>query len=383
NGNGHGYFTGDPDSFPESLLYVGSFGSGDTIPPPVVSTIPADRATSIPVNTWVQGTFSEPMLSSSITPSTFTLAPSGSPTNVAGTVWLSGDGKTAKLAPSSNLSPSTTYVARLTTGVKDLAGNAMTTTKTWTFTTVSSDTIPPTVVSTIPADGATSIPVNTWVQGTFSEPMLSSSITPSTFTLAPSGSPTNVAGTVWLSGDGKTAKLAPSSNLSPSTTYVARLTTGVKDLAGNAMTTTKTWTFTMSDSGLSSTATGSNSPGISGSSASNQTDNATGTKLPSFPLVKSVIVRTNPNFLNTIDGILITRQSIANQSNNNTRASPSSQNEPSIKDKEIADLSSDNYSINSIAKKPTNNNGTDGKRIDIVDLEKHQNYTNSKSLKER
>src|SRR4029078_1980797 len=134
NGNGHGYFTGDPDSFPEPLLYVGSFSSGDTIPPTVVSTIPADGATSIPVNTWVQGTFSEPMLSSSITPSTFTLAPSGSPTNVAGTVWLSGDGKTAKLDQASNLSPSTTYVARLTTGVKDLFGNAMTTTKTWTFT---------------------------------------------------------------------------------------------------------------------------------------------------------------------------------------------------------------------------------------------------------
>ena len=179
------------------------------------------------------------MLSSSITTSTFTLKVSGSSTNVPGVVWLNTDANSmnAYFAPSSNLSPGTTYVATVTTGVKDLAGNAMTAVKSWSFTTTS-DTTPPTVTSTDPVDGATNVPLTKWARVTFSEPMLSSSITTSTFTLKVSGSSTNIPGVVWLNTEANSmnAYFAPSSNLSPGTTYVATVTTGVKDLAGNAMT---------------------------------------------------------------------------------------------------------------------------------------------------
>src|SRR4029078_1081520 len=220
--------------------------SADTTAQTVVGTIQADGASGVAVNTWIQGAFNEAILNSSVTSSTFTLHPNGSSTNIAAVAWLSGDGKTVKLAPSSNLSPSTIYVATLTTGIKDLAGNAMSTAKIWSFTTVpSADTTPPTVVGTIPADGASGVAVNTWIQGAFNEAILNSSVTSSTFTLHPNGSSTNIAAVAWLSGDGKTVKLAPSSNLSPSTIYVATLTTGIKDLAGNAMSTAKIWSFTV------------------------------------------------------------------------------------------------------------------------------------------
>jgi hypothetical protein len=219
----------------------------DTTPPTVTSTDPANGAINVPLTKWARATFSEPMLSSSITTSTFTLKVSGSSTNVPGAVWLNTEANSmnAYFAPSSNLSPGTTYIATVTTGVKDLAGNAMTTAKSWSFTTTS-DTTPPTVTSTDPANGAINVPLTKWTRATFSEPMLSSSITTSTFTLKVSGSSTNIPGVVWLNTESNSmnAYFAPSSNLSPGTTYIATVTTGVKDLAGNAMTTAKSWSFT-------------------------------------------------------------------------------------------------------------------------------------------
>ena len=112
-------------------------------------------------------------------------------------------------------------------------------------TSSTSDTIPPTIVSLTPIYGARNVPITSKIMATFSEPMLSSSITSSTFTLKMSGSTRYVTGTRWLSSsDGyKTAIFAPSSNLKPDTVYVATLTRGVRDQAGNAMSAAKTWYF--------------------------------------------------------------------------------------------------------------------------------------------
>ena len=128
---------------PVSTKQLGSTASTlDTKPPTVVSTTPAYGARGVPISSKIMVTFSESMLSSSITSSTFTLKISGSSTYVAGTRSLSSsDGyKTAIFTPSSNLKPSTIYVATLTTGVRDQAGNAMTIPKTWWFITASSTT---------------------------------------------------------------------------------------------------------------------------------------------------------------------------------------------------------------------------------------------------
>ena len=72
-----------------------------------------------------------------------------------GTLTLSADRKTVTFSHSSPLSSSTSYIVTITTGVKDLAGNAMTVDKVWSFTTA--DTTPPTVTSTNPENGATDI----------------------------------------------------------------------------------------------------------------------------------------------------------------------------------------------------------------------------------
>src|SRR3990172_2208438 len=88
----------------------------------------------------------------------------------------------ATFTPSSNLSSYTTYTATITTGVMDLAGNAMASDYTWSFTTV--ETTPPTVISTIPVNGAAGVAINSAITATFNEAMQSSTIDTDTFTVS-------------------------------------------------------------------------------------------------------------------------------------------------------------------------------------------------------
>jgi uncharacterized protein (TIGR03437 family) len=149
-------------------------------------------------------------------------------------------GTTATLAPLSNLVSGSPYTATITTGARDLAGNALASNYVWNFTTGSStNTTPPTVISTAPANGAQSVAIATNISATFSEPMAPLTITTATFTLQNGATP--VSGTVTYSGT--TATLTPLSSLAPSTTYTATITNGAQDLAGNALAGNYVWSF--------------------------------------------------------------------------------------------------------------------------------------------
>ena len=222
----------------------------DATPPTVTSTAPSGGATGIALSSTPKAVFSEQVLGSTVTSTTYTLKIGT--TNVPGTVTLSTvDGKTATFTPSSPLAASTTYTATVkggSTGVTDLAGNFMTQDYSWTFTTgaATTDTTPPTVASTSPTAGATGITLSSTPKAVFSEQVMGSTVTSTTYTLKIGT--TNVPGTVTLSTvDGKTATFTPSSPLAASTTYTATVnggSTGVTDLAGNFMTQDYSWTFT-------------------------------------------------------------------------------------------------------------------------------------------
>ena len=122
----------------------------DVAPPKVSGTRPMNSATGVQRNTNVVATFSEPMDASTLTKSTFKLfkVTSSGTTQVANvTVTLSADGLKATLNPfgtaTTQLAKNTRYKATVTTGAKDLPGNALdqnpTATgnqqKNWTFTT--------------------------------------------------------------------------------------------------------------------------------------------------------------------------------------------------------------------------------------------------------
>jgi hypothetical protein len=105
------------------------------------------------------------------------------------------------------------------------------------------DTFAPTVVSVSPQDGATGVSLAANAEVTFSEAMDKASVEePGAFTLKLGSS--TIAATASYAPATKKATLDPSTNLAPNTTYTATLTTGVKDLAGNALAQERSWTFT-------------------------------------------------------------------------------------------------------------------------------------------
>ena len=106
-------------------------------PPKVLNTIPADEATQVPVSSLVSATFSEPMSSPTINENTFIVrrADDGESTLIKGVLSLSPDNKTVIFDPEQDFSPNTKYFAEINTGAKDLAGNALDSTKRWSFST--------------------------------------------------------------------------------------------------------------------------------------------------------------------------------------------------------------------------------------------------------
>jgi hypothetical protein len=101
------------------------------------------------------------------------------------------------------------------------------------------DTTAPTVSSTNPTNGATGVAVSSDAIVTFSEALSPASVTTTTASIA------GVTSAVILNGNLIT--INPSANLSPSTTYTVTLmggASGIKDLAGNALASNYTFSFT-------------------------------------------------------------------------------------------------------------------------------------------
>jgi|HubBroStandDraft_6_1064221.scaffolds.fasta_scaffold08244_1 ketosteroid isomerase-like protein len=221
----------DPGGNALQANFVWTFTTGA---PTVISTVPANGATAVAVNTAISATFSEPMNPLTLTNATFTLTGPGV-TPVAGVVTYSGS--TATFTPMLVLAAGTLFKATITTGAKDPAGAALAANFVWTFTTAP----PPMVVSTVPANLATSVAVNTIISATFSEAMNPATISGTTFTVTGPGA-TPVAGTVTYAGS--TATFTPTADLANSTLFTATITTGAKDPTGAPLAANFVWTFT-------------------------------------------------------------------------------------------------------------------------------------------
>src|SRR5215217_5359009 len=158
-----------------------------------------------------------------------------------------------------------TYTAKAT----DAAGN---TSSASDSVTVTVGKPAPTVSSTSPANNTSGVAVTANVTATFSEDMDPNTLTTGTFTLTKQGSSIPVAAHVTYDATNKKAILDPDSTLEASTSYTATIkggSTGVKDLAGNALAQDYTWTFTTATpQSPSCTITGTaNAETISGTSA--------------------------------------------------------------------------------------------------------------------
>jgi len=224
--------------------YVWSFR---TVPastlPTVISTVPVNGATAVPTNQALTATFSEAMNPATISTTTFTLSVTGG-ASVTGVVTYVAAGSVATFTPNANLAPSTEYTATITIGAQDLSGNALAQNYVWNFTTAAASVLaPPTVISTIPAGGATGVPLNQVVSATFSTAMNATTINSTTFTLVAPGNVV-VPGLVAYSAISNALTFTPTANLASSTTFTATITTGAQDLAGTALAGNYVWTFT-------------------------------------------------------------------------------------------------------------------------------------------
>jgi chitodextrinase len=113
---------------------------------------------------------------------------------------------------------------------------------------ITPDTTPPTVTGKTPAAGSTGVSVGTPLTATFNESMDATSLSPSSFVVTDSQG--NVApGTVSYDDSTHTATFALSAPLKYGTTYTATVKGGpslphATDLAGNALASNVSWTFT-------------------------------------------------------------------------------------------------------------------------------------------
>ncbi len=217
-------------------------GARHGLAPVVISETPINGAVGVCPATVVTATFSEAMNPATINSTTFTVTGPGAAT-VAGVVTYAAS--TATFTPSSPLALNTVYTATITTGAKDVFGNALASNFVWSFTTSTTACAAPKVISVAPPNGTTGICPNTVVTATFSDAMKSSTINSTTFTLTGPGL-TPVAGVVTYVASSDVATFTPTNPLALSTLYTATITTGAQDLAGDPLASNYVWSFTTS-----------------------------------------------------------------------------------------------------------------------------------------
>jgi len=272
--------------------------------PSVMNGTITSSSTFIPTNTLISATFNQDMNPSTITPTSFYMK-SSSGDAVAGTIAYDASSRTASFTPSSLLLPNTTFYVTITNAVRDVRGGKLSsygTTMvrstllptvgsseyTWQFqTSAVAETTPMIPGYFFPYNGQVVGLTQAYPNGPFmtlnsSAPLVIAaefprqidplSISSSTIVLK-DGTGATVAGQPMLSNinysygyatinsSQSTIQFFPSSQLAYGTTYTATIF-GVRDIAGNAMQSPVSWTFStiggVAPTGVSAVRSGSN-----------------------------------------------------------------------------------------------------------------------------
>jgi hypothetical protein len=210
----------------------------DSTPPAVIYTNPTNASNTALTGTAIIATFNEAIDLSTLTAPTFTISGAS---GVAVTGTLTSSGRTVTFTPAAPLVYGGSYIATITTAVKDLSGNPMSANYSWSFTAVAPDLTPPMVLPSYPGNSATAVNVNSVIGAVFSEAVDPATMTGTEFTLMNGSTP--VSGTVAMTGT-TVVTFTPAAPLAQYTVYTAMITTGVKDLAGNGMAANYSWSFT-------------------------------------------------------------------------------------------------------------------------------------------
>ncbi|SMO71235.1 Ig-like domain-containing protein [Gracilimonas mengyeensis] len=212
---------------------------------PIVDfTDPADGDTGVALSSNISATFTEATdprdIEADLFNVTFTIEGGGQ--EVEGVITY--DGLTAEFEPNEDLVPGTTYNATVTTSVKGESNEEDMEVYEWSFTTVDEGLQAPIVDFTDPADGETSVALNTNISATFTNATDPRDIEADLFTVdfTVEGGGEQVDGVVTY--DGLTAEFEPNEDLAPGTTYNATVTTGVKGESNEEDMEVYEWSFT-------------------------------------------------------------------------------------------------------------------------------------------
>jgi Ca2+-binding RTX toxin-like protein len=207
----------------------------DFVAPTVTARTPATGALSVSQSANLTATLSEAV--TGVTGTNFqlrlgaTLVPAGVSYNPLTRV--------ATLNPNGNLTADRVYTVTLS-GIRDTAGNTMVTTS-WSFTTGPG----PTITATTPVAGATAVRRNSNVTATFSEAITGFAVA-GKVRIERVSTGAQVTSVVSFNILTRVLTINPNASLLANTQYRVTITggtTGVRDLAGNPLTT-RTWTFT-------------------------------------------------------------------------------------------------------------------------------------------
>jgi methionine-rich copper-binding protein CopC len=209
-----------------------------TSPPTVVSTTPANNATGVATNAPIMVTFNEAMNQTATQGALLMMGPAGT---VSGSFGWSAAGTIMTFTPSAHLANSTVYTVYLVNS-QSLGGLALAT-YSWKFTTAA-PSVAPTVVSTTPANNATSAAVTTPIKVTFSAAMNQSTTQAALLMMGPGGT---VSGSFTWATAGTIMTFTPGAPLASSTAYTVYLI-NAQSTAGLALAT-YSWKFTTKGAG--------------------------------------------------------------------------------------------------------------------------------------
>ena len=200
----------------------------DNNAPSVVDTLPVLDATNISTNTKISVSFSERIDSAAVSAEHFSVKRG----DVAITGTLQASEFALSFSPSAALAEEATYTVILQ-GVTDLAGNALASAKTWSFTTGKNpDTVAPLVVLSSPSNGADNLPATFSITVQMSEALDPSTITPNSVAFAAGGEV--VFTTVTYASSGNSIVVTPQKSLNYGASHTLTLN-GVADASGNQL----------------------------------------------------------------------------------------------------------------------------------------------------
>jgi uncharacterized protein DUF4082/Big-like domain-containing protein len=218
----------------------------DTAPPTVTSFNPAPGANNVSIDTNVTVTFSETMDPATVNGTTVQLL---DPTaaQITATVSYDATSRAATLNPNALLAAGVTYTVLVRGGgadprAKDLAGNALASNASSTFTTA-----PIQVLSVTPREGADAIPAGVAPRAVFSAPLDPTTVNSSTVLLQDAMS-NPVPAAVSYSASAFTIAIVPRGFLQPLQTYTVTLKGGaapsITNSTGAPLPVDFTWSFT-------------------------------------------------------------------------------------------------------------------------------------------